>query len=74
MELFMTSLDEEVRELHANGVRLKFIGDRGAFPANLQAAMNRSETLTADNTGLTLIKDGKFGHCLVLVFSPDLII
>jgi len=61
MELFMTSLEEEVRELHDNGVRLKFIGNREAFPANLQAAMNRSEGLTADNTGLTLIIAANYG-------------
>ena len=61
MELFMTSLEEEVRELHENGVKLKFIGDRNAFPAKLRAAMNRSETLTADNSGLTLIIAANYG-------------
>ena len=28
MELFLEALDREVAELHANGVRLRFIGDR----------------------------------------------
>lgn len=61
MELFMTSLEEEVRELHANGVRLKFIGERDAFPARLRAAMDRSEALTAANSGLTLIIAANYG-------------
>ena len=61
MELFMTALEEEVKELHDNGVRLKFIGDRAAFPQKLQAAMDRSESLTAANTGLTLIIAANYG-------------
>lgn len=61
MELFMTSLDEEVRELHENGVRLKFIGEREAFPTNLRAAMDRAEGLTRDNTGLTLTIAANYG-------------
>ena len=61
MELFMTALEEEVRELHENGVRLKFIGAREAFPKKLQAAMERSEGLTAGNSGLILTIAANYG-------------
>ena len=61
LELFMTSLEEEVRELHENGVRLKFIGERKAFTVKLQAAMDRAEDLTAGNHGLTLIIAANYG-------------
>ena len=61
MELFMTSLEEEVRELHENGVKLKFIGAREAFPQKLRDAMDRSENLTRDNAGLTLIIAANYG-------------
>ena len=39
MELFLDALDREVDELHANGVRLRFIGDRQALSVRLQARM-----------------------------------
>ena len=39
MGLFVEALDREVDELHENGVRLRFIGDRQGFPVRLQARM-----------------------------------
>ena len=36
MELFMRALDREARELHENGVRLRFIGDLTAFAPEMQ--------------------------------------
>lgn len=52
MSLFVEALDTQVEELHANGVRLRFIGDRDAFPVRLQARLARAEALTAGNAGL----------------------
>jgi undecaprenyl diphosphate synthase len=54
MQLFLDAIDREVEELHRNGVRLRFIGDRTALSVRLQSRMAASEELTAANTGLKL--------------------
>ena len=54
MQLFLDSIDRELEELHRNGVRLRFIGDRHALSVRLQARMAASEQLTAANQGLKL--------------------
>jgi undecaprenyl diphosphate synthase len=52
--LFVEALDQEVDELHANGVRLAFIGDRQGFPVRLQKRMAAAEQRTAANDALRL--------------------
>ena len=52
MGLFVEALDREVDELHSNGVRLTFIGDRQGFPVRLQTRMAAAEQRTAANTAL----------------------
>jgi undecaprenyl diphosphate synthase len=54
MELFMRALDKETRELHENGVRLRFIGDLGAFAPELQEKIRQAEQLTRDNDRMML--------------------
>lgn len=54
MDLFMRALDKEARELHDNGVRIRFIGDTGAFSTGLQKKMNQAIKLTQDNSRMTL--------------------
>jgi undecaprenyl diphosphate synthase len=54
MSLFVEALDREVDELHENGVRLRFIGDRQGFPVRLQARMGAAEARTAGNSALHL--------------------
>jgi undecaprenyl diphosphate synthase len=54
MGLFVEALDREVDELHANGVRLSFIGDRQGFPVRLQSRMAATEARTAANAALRL--------------------
>jgi undecaprenyl diphosphate synthase len=54
MGLFVEALDQQIDELHANGVRLLFIGDREKFPARLQTRMRAAEERTAANTALRL--------------------
>jgi undecaprenyl diphosphate synthase len=54
MQLFLESLDREVDELHRNGVRLRFIGDRQALSVRLQTRMAATEELMAGNPGLRL--------------------
>jgi undecaprenyl diphosphate synthase len=54
MQLFLDSLDREVEDLHRNGVRLRFIGERQALSVKLQARMAASEELTVANQVLQL--------------------
>jgi undecaprenyl diphosphate synthase len=54
MQLFLDSLDKEAEDLHRNGVRLRFIGDRQALSVRLQSRMAATEELTAANTTLNL--------------------
>ena len=54
MDLFVRTLKKEVEQLHRNGVRMRFIGDRGAFEPKLCALMDSAEAQTAENTQLTL--------------------
>ncbi len=61
MQLFMRALDREVDELARRGVRLRFIGDRGAFSSDLQARMQRGELATAAGGRLALTIAANYG-------------
>nr|VFK34176.1 MAG: undecaprenyl diphosphate synthase [Candidatus Kentron sp. MB]VFK76724.1 MAG: undecaprenyl diphosphate synthase [Candidatus Kentron sp. MB] len=61
LSLFLSSLEQEVRKLHQHNVRLRIIGDRGAFSEKLQQVIEESEHLTRDNTGLTLVIAVNYG-------------
>ena len=50
MEIFLRALDKEARELHENGICLRFIGDKTAFKSAIQTKMFEAETLTIGNT------------------------
>ena len=52
MDLFMRALDREAKELNENKVRIRFIGDVGAFSAALRRKIHQAETQTANNTGM----------------------
>jgi undecaprenyl diphosphate synthase len=54
MTLFLEALEREVPELHANRVRIRFIGDRSALSVRLQARIASAEAHTAENGGLQL--------------------
>jgi len=54
MDLFLRALKSEVSKLCENNVRIRFIGERGAFQAKLQLEMDNAENLTKNNTGLEL--------------------
>ncbi|HEU4623906.1 MAG TPA: polyprenyl diphosphate synthase [Steroidobacteraceae bacterium] len=54
MSLFFEALERELAELHENGVRLRFIGDRKALSVRLQARIAAAEQQTAGNGGLQL--------------------
>jgi len=61
MGLFVSALESQVRRLHANGVRLRVIGDRSAFSKRLRGLIAEGEALTAGNTGLTLVVAANYG-------------
>lgn len=54
MDLFISALESEIKDLHKNNVKLTFIGDRLAFNQKLQNSINNSESLTRSNSGLRL--------------------
>jgi undecaprenyl diphosphate synthase len=54
MGLFMEALDKEITELHQNGVRIRFIGDRKALSVRLQQRIAAAEEQTSSNTRLQL--------------------
>jgi undecaprenyl diphosphate synthase len=55
MQLFLDALDREIAELHKNGIRIRFIGQRADLQPALQDRMRAAETLTEKNIGLTLV-------------------
>jgi len=61
MNLFMSALEQEAKNLHQHNVRLRIIGDRGAFSTKLQQVIKESEHLTCHNTGLTLVIAANYG-------------
>jgi undecaprenyl diphosphate synthase len=54
MELFRSAAKDELQELGREGVRVRFIGERVRFSADLQELMNEVEHDTASNTKITL--------------------
>ncbi|HEY9199673.1 MAG TPA: polyprenyl diphosphate synthase [Gammaproteobacteria bacterium] len=54
MDLFISTLQKEVDSLHANGVQVRFIGDRAPFSPKLRNLMDNTEIRTQDNPGLRL--------------------
>ena len=55
MQLFLESLDREVAELDANGVRLRFIGDRSRLGSALLERMTTAEATTSPREKLDLV-------------------
>lgn len=54
MQLFVQALTNEIDELHQNGVRLCFTGSRAELSHALSEQMQKAETLTVNNSKLTL--------------------
>jgi undecaprenyl diphosphate synthase len=61
MQLFLAALENEVQKLHRNGIRLKVIGDCGAFDPKIQSLIADGEALTASNEKLTLTIAANYG-------------
>ena len=54
MSLFLEALRREVKELHKNNVKLRFIGERERLDDKLREKIGDAEALTAKNGGLRL--------------------
>lgn len=54
MQLFASTLQREIRMLHQNSVRIRFIGDRSGFSKTLRKQLDDAERLTEGNAGLNL--------------------
>ncbi len=54
MTLFRTILENETEKMIAERIRIRFIGDRSRFGADLRAMMEKMETVTAASYDITL--------------------
>ena len=61
MELFMRALDREAKELHQNGVQIRFIGDVAAFAPEMQQKINHAISRTAGNRQMRLNVAANYG-------------
>ncbi|HKS55599.1 MAG TPA: polyprenyl diphosphate synthase [Steroidobacteraceae bacterium] len=55
MSRFLQALDDEVAELHENGIRLTFVGNLGQLAPPLRKSMDAATALTAGNSRMTLV-------------------
>jgi undecaprenyl diphosphate synthase len=61
MEMLSRRLASETPELHHEGVRMRFIGARNDISTELSMQMDRSQSLTEGNNGLTLYMALNYG-------------
>ena len=61
MNLFVSALQQEMRKLHENNIRLRVAGARTAFNEHLQTQIAEAEALTANNTGMHLVIAANYG-------------
>lgn len=61
MSLFISSLQKNTEELHTNGIRIRFIGDRTAFSEKLINQIEESEKITLNNKVMTLNIAANYG-------------
>ena len=61
MDLFLRALDREAKELHENGVKIRFIGDLTAFSPEMQQKMDKAMSQTAGNQRMTLNVAANYG-------------
>ncbi|MEP5765338.1 MAG: polyprenyl diphosphate synthase [Halieaceae bacterium] len=61
LALFTRYLRNETRKLHADGIRMRFIGERHRFSAGLQRLMQEAEAMTEANVQTTLVIAADYG-------------
>lgn len=55
MSLLKLYLRREIADLHRNGIRVRFIGDRNGLSDDIRALMDQAEETTRGNVALTLV-------------------
>jgi len=61
LRLFVSALEREVARMHANGIRLRVVGDLSMFNDRIQDLVRRAELKTAQNDRLTLTIAANYG-------------
>ena len=61
MSLFVSTLKSEIKKLHKQGIRIRFIGERSPFAQRLRDSIDDAERITAANTGLNLNIAANYG-------------
>jgi len=61
MRLLKLFVRHDLAELHANNVRVQFIGDREGLASDIRSLLHEAEDLTRDNNGLTLVVAFNYG-------------
>ncbi|MEZ5813576.1 MAG: isoprenyl transferase [Alphaproteobacteria bacterium] len=61
MNLLRYYLRAETADLHKNGVRLRVVGDRNAFDADIVKMIEHAEALTEDNGEITVVMALNYG-------------
>lgn len=61
MDLFVSALKKEAKQMAENNIRLTVIGDKGAFSERLQEAIRETEAITASSTGMKLQIAANYG-------------
>jgi undecaprenyl diphosphate synthase len=60
-QLFRVALEQEVEKLHEAKIRLRVVGDLAPFGVDVEALVDRAETLTGTNRRLTLTVAANYG-------------
>jgi undecaprenyl diphosphate synthase len=61
MDMFVELIDRELDELHAERVRMRFIGRRDELSEELQGQIARAEGVTGENTGMRFVIAMNYG-------------
>lgn len=61
MALFERLLRRELREMHEEGVQIRFVGDLSVLPASLQAEITRAVTETRHNQSIQFVVAKNYG-------------
>lgn len=61
MQLFVSSLQQEVERLHKNGIRFRVIGDISRFDKILVNLIEKAQDMTASNSGMMLTIAANYG-------------
>jgi len=61
MNLFLKALQQEITKLHRNNIKFRVVGDLSKFDEQIRQMIADAESLTFDNSGLTLTIAANYG-------------